>query len=278
MLARPTLILSLALALLTASANAGPLVYVVTFNGQFGAPSPGEFGSIDPTTGVYNQIGPSMADPLGGLVVGPNGYIGVSFTGNLDSVDPATGAITVIGATGLGALALDTAGLNGTVYETDLNQNLYTINPATGAATLIGSTGIDPVPTDPADLFDEALFSVGGTLYATWDSFNATTLALVDDPELYQINTTTGVATEVGPTARQIDAAIEVNGTVYAFTATNTPQVLSLDLATGDTSVVTNYDPAAFFITGAAAVPEPASFALVGIGVIFVSRRRRRHS
>jgi len=50
MLARPTLILSLALALLTASANAGPLVYVVTFNGQFGAPSPGEFGSIDPTT------------------------------------------------------------------------------------------------------------------------------------------------------------------------------------------------------------------------------------
>jgi hypothetical protein len=280
MLARPTLIFSLAFASLTALANAGPLVYVVTFNGQFGTPTPGEFGSIDPTTGVYNQIGPSIADPLGGLVLGPSGYIGVSFSGNLDSVNPATGAITVIGATGLGSLALDTAAVNGTVYETDLNQNLYTINPATGAATIIGSTGIDPAPTDPADLFDESLFSVGGNLYATWDSFNATTLALIDDPELYRINTTTGVATEVGPTARQIDAAIEVNGTVYAFTATNTPQVLSLDLATGDTSVVTNYDPAAFFIGGAAATPEPAPFALAGIGLaaIIVSRLRRRRS
>jgi len=107
-------------------------------------------------------------------VVGPNGYIGVSFTGNLDSVDPATGAITVIGATGLGALALDTAGLNGTVYETDLNQNLYTINPATGSRNTHWLHRYRSGPHRPADLFDEALFSVGGTLYATWDSFNAT--------------------------------------------------------------------------------------------------------
>jgi hypothetical protein len=96
MFTRLTLMFPLMLALLTASANAGPLVYVVTFNGQFGAPTPGEFGSIDPTTGVYTQIGPSLADPLGGLVLGPNGYIGVSFSGNLDSVNPATGAITVL--------------------------------------------------------------------------------------------------------------------------------------------------------------------------------------
>jgi hypothetical protein len=265
MFAQPKLILSLALALSVVSANAGTLVYVVTFNGQFGAPAPGQFGTLDPTTGTYHEIGPALADPLGGLVAVPGGYAGVSFSGNLDSVNPATGAVSIIGATGLGSLALDTAELNGTVYETDLLQNLYTINTATGLATLIGPTGIDAAPTDPADLFDEALFSVGGKLYATWDSFNASTLALIDDPELYQINTTTGVATFVGTTARQIDAAIAVNGTVYAFTATN--KVLSLDLATGNTSFVANYDPAAFFVTGAAAVPEPASFPLSGIGI-----------
>jgi hypothetical protein len=281
MLTQRKLILSLALALSTVSASAGPVVYVVTFNGQFGSPTAGGFGSINPTTGACNQIGASLADPLGGLVQGgPTGYLGVSFSGNLDSVNPATGAVSVIGATGLGGLALDTAELNGTVYETDVNQNLYTINTATGAASLIGSTGIPPAPSDPADLFDEAFFSAGGKLYVTWDAFNATTLALVNDPELYQINTTTGLATDVAATAFQLDAAIAVSGTVYAFT-TSTTQVLSLDVATGDTTFVTNYDPAAFFITGAAdATPEPASFALVGAGIaaVLVSRRRRRHS
>lgn len=60
---------------------------------------------------------------------------------------------------------------------------------------------------------------------------------------------------------RQIDAAFDLNGIVYAFTATT--QVLSLDLTTGDTSFVTNYDQAAVFIEGATVTPEPTSFALV---------------
>jgi uncharacterized protein (TIGR03437 family) len=86
-------------------------------------------------------------------------------------------------------------------------------------------------------------------------------MALVDAPKLYQINPTTGVATLVGPTAFQIDAALEVNGTVYAFTGLN--QVLTLDLSTGNTAFVGNYDPTTFFITGAAetlTVVSAASF------------------
>ncbi len=279
MFTRRKLILSLALALSTASASAGPILYVVTFNGQFGPSTRGQFGTIDPTTGAYRQIGPAMTDPLGGILPGPNGgYIGVSFSGNLVSVNPSTGTVTVIGATGLGNSALDTAELDGKVYETDLNNDLYSINPATGAASFIGPTGIDPSPTDPADLIDEAFFAVGGKLYATWDAFNATTMAIVDDPELYQINPTTGVATFIGDTAFQLDAVAEINGTTYGFTATNT--VLTLDLATGNTKFVSNYDPAAFFITGATAAPEPVSFVLAGAGLaaILVFRRRRRHS
>ncbi len=277
MFAQRSLIVSLTLALFTASASAGPLLYAVTFNEQFGPATAGTFGTIDPTTGLYTQIGPSMADPLGGLVQGgPTGYLGVWFGGNLDAVNPVTGAVSVIGSTGLGGLALDTAEVNGTVYETDLNQNLYRINTTTGLASLIGATGIEPAPTDPADLFDEAFFSANGKLYATWDSFNATTLALVDDPELYQINTTTGMATEVGATIRQIDAAIQVGGTIYAFTATN--QVLSLNLSNGSTSFVADYGPTTSFVTGVAATPEPVSFILAGIGIAAVlTLRRQRH-
>jgi PEP-CTERM motif len=261
----------LMLAWFAAPASAGTIVYVSTFTGQF--------GTMDAATGTFTQIGPSFTDPLGGLVQGgPTGYMGVSFSGNLDSVNPATGTISVIGATGLGSAALDTAELNGTVYETDYGNNLYTINTTTGAASLIGPTGMPPVPSDPADLVDEAFFGADGKLYATFDAFNATTYALVDPPELYQINTTTGLATLVAPTAFQLDAAVDLGGTIYGFTAADT--VLSLDLATGGSTFVTNYDPAAFFVTGVAQTPEPASFTLAGIGIaaVLIARRRRRHS
>ena len=275
MLSQRKLIISLML--FAASASAGPLVYVVTFGGQF--------GTVDSTTGAFTQIGPTTSDPLGGLVAGPNGWLlGVSYGGNLDSVNPATGAISVIGATGLGpslaTAAFATGELNGTVYETDGSNNLYTVNTTTGIASLIGATGIPPCPsvTDPDDIGDEALFAAGGELYATFDAFNAITSAVVDAPELYQINPTTGAATLIGPTAFGMDAALQLNGTVYGFTAANT--VLSLNLANGSTTFVTNYDANALDITGAAPTPEPGSSALIGVGIaaILISKRRRRHS
>lgn len=276
MLLQGKLIISLSLVLLTASANASPLLSVVTVSGQF--------GTVDPTSGAFSQIGPNTPDPLGGLVPGPNGYLGISFSGNLDSVKPKTGAISVIGATGLGFSALDTAELNGTVYATDFSNNLYTINTATGAATLIAYTGIPPAPSNPADECDEALFAAGGKLYATFDAFNATTFAVVINPELYQIDPSTGAATLLAPTSLHLNAAVDVNGSVYAFQgqpSTFTSDVLSLNLATGNTTFLASVSSAAAFTDGAAAaVPEPASIALTGIGIfaVFVLRRRSRRS
>jgi len=283
------LLMALSLVLFTATTSAAdPLVYVVTTNfNNF----TGEFGTMDPITGTFNQVGSVLADPLFGLVPGANGnLLGISGSGNLDSINPATGAVSVIGAIPVtnqpGNAPYTIAELNGTVYATDLYSNLYTLNTTTGAAKLIGPTGIPQCPSliSNVEVSDEMLFTYGGKLYATFDGINLNTLAPVDSPELYQINPATGVATLVDPTALGLNAAVLVNNTLYGFaygyTGPNT--VLSLNPANGNTTFVTD-SPMGFNIeiTGAAATPEPVSFTLAGIGiaaVLVVSRRRKRLS
>jgi hypothetical protein len=134
---------------------------------------------------------------------------------------------------------------------------------------------------------DESLFTANGKLYVTFDGVNvANNLAVVDSPELYQINPATGVATLVGPTALGLDAVLQVNGAVYGldfgfYAGSNS--VLSLNLANGNTTFLNDYvsSPVAggvnsFDIEGASPTPEPASFALVAIGIALVAWGRRR--
>jgi hypothetical protein len=277
------LIVSLALVLVPASARASSL-YVVTINQQF--------GTVDLATGTFQQIGPNTPEGEGGLVPGPNGnLLTLTVSGNLDSIDPATGATSVIGATGLGDFANGLAELGGKLYATDFSNNLYSVNPSTGATNLIGPTGIPGVPAGfPAfpdtgvwSVFDESLYGVGGKLYATFDAtlFDPNTGSIVSTviPDfLYQIDPDTGRAVRVAPTVPGLSATVDVNGTFYAFKA-DTGELLTLDLTNGNTGFVSNIDPAAGLILGAApAVPEPASVALacVGIAAIAVLGRRRR--
>jgi hypothetical protein len=145
-----------------------------------------------------------------------------------------------------------------------------------------------PSLTDPDEVSDETLFAAGGNLYATFDGINLITSALVNSPELYQINPTTGVATPIGPTTLGLDAAVQLNGTVYGFAVgySGSNTVVSLNLANGNTTFVTDYVTApvagganAFDIEGASPTPEPASFTLIGIGtglVLACGRRKRR--
>jgi len=279
--------LILALALFTASASAGPIVYSVSVNfNDF----TGQFGTMDLTAGTFNPIGPEIADPIFGLITGPNGQLlSLSVSGNLDSVNPATGAVSVIGVTGLGNLAGVMAEFNGTVYATDLYNNFYSVNTTTGAASLIGSTGMPICPSliSPTQVSDETLFTADGKLYATFDGIDLTTLALVDSPELYQINPATGVATPVGPTALGLGAVAKIDGTVYALdvSLTGSNTVLSLNLANGNTTFLNDYESSpvpgglnAINVVGVAQIPEPASFGLVGVGIaalIAFGRRRR---
>jgi len=152
----------------------------------------------------------------------------------------------------------------------------------TGVATLIGPTGIPAVPAIPDsnnpdgtfNAFDETLFGVGTNLYATFDAITINpspfTVTPVISPELYQINTSTGVATLIAATTLTLGATVDLNGTIYSF-ENMTSQVVTLNLANGNTSAVSDFDPNAGLIGGAAPTPEPASVGLVGIGVAAVA-------
>ncbi len=298
MILQHKLALALTLTLITAAAHADPLVYVLNDSGQF--------GTVDLGAGTFNPIGPDI--PVGGtgLVPGPAGsFLTLTFTGDLDSINRTTGVASLVGATGLADCSLPSSpcGLNSAnvlgklgsnLYATDFAQNLYSIDPATGHATLIGATGIpavtfiphDPVPGDPDSIYiyDEGMFSSGGNLYMSFDTgtldLTTFTPTQVIAPDLYQINPITGAATLITSFPFGIGAINDVNGTLYAFDIP-TSQVVTLNLSNGNTSFVSDLDPAAGIIDGAAAspVPEPTSLALVGTGLATIAaaiRRRQR--
>ncbi len=149
----------------------------------------------------------------------------------------------------------------------------------TGAATFIGVTGIPALPFVPAasnpdgtvNIYDQALFSFGGNLYATFDAykfdFGTFTETPVVLPNLYRIDPETGIATLVGSTEANLGAAVAVNGKVYAFNNV-TSQIVTLDVTNGNTTFVSNFDAGFPVVLGASPVPEPTSLALSGIGIL----------
>ena len=282
--------LAVAVALFAAPASVAQSVYVVNGNNQFGV--------VNLSSGGFRTIGAAEPEPQANLVWGPNGSLFTvgTVSGNLESINPATGATSTIGSFGLPffptgiSTAFDLAGVNGKLYLTDFSNNLYSVNGSTGAATLIGATGMPPDPhipftTNPdgtINFCDEILYGVGGRLYATFDSFtfnpvSGTVASVVVPPDLWRIDPSTGTAALIGPTELNLDGGVEVNGHFYAFyLPNNTSQLVTLDLANGDTVPLTNIDPAAGLIFGAAPTPEPATLSMLGIGMLGAWARRRR--
>ncbi len=275
-------------------------VYVVSagINGN------GVFGTVDLATGAYRQIGPTEPDGYFGMATDPNGTLyTLNYAGQLDRIDAATGAFTRVGATGLQPCVVpstscgptsvfDLGSLNGKLFATDFANSIYTVNPSTGATTLLAkNSGIPSSPfvlgSQNADgtfnLADEAIWSAGGKLYATYDAFiynfqSSSVVKISVAPKLYSIDPATGLATVIGTTDLGIGGATDVNGITYSFNDLTT-QIETIDPLTGGATSIGAFDPAAEVLQGASPVtPEPASVGLAGLGsaaLLFFARRRR---
>lgn len=201
----------------------------------------GDFGSIDPATGVFTPIGNQngsinwwtlAADPTAGALYtiegdGGNDPANTNY-GSLYLVSPTDGSVTNLGKTNengndlfMNSIAYDTA--TGDMYGWS-GSNLYSISTVDASLTFVGNSG--------GQNFDN-----GGDM--TYDA-GSDTLYAIENNALYTIDPTTGAATFVGNTgsSQRIDG---LAGTPFP-----------------------------------AAVPEPASLVGLGLGALAFSRRRRR--
>jgi hypothetical protein len=251
------------------------MLYVITNDPVSGA---AKFGVAGPASGVFVQIGSDLPIDLGhGLMPAPGtSILSLAFSGKLYSIEPRTGAATVVGETGLGDCTTPASlcGMNsantmgylaGKYYALDFAQNLYSLDPSTGATKLIGPTGIPAITTVPGtidpsngklNLYFESVFSFRGKLYTNFDmsqfDFSDGSLTPVIPARLYEIDPRTGQATMGAPTDVGLLTILNVNNAIYAFDAAH-DRFVTLDLATGQTQALSDFDPTAGLVC--AAVP-----------------------
>ena len=230
-----------------------------------------EFGTLNPTTGAIRLLGTATTDT-------GNPIFGMGFSnGTLYSVD-GTVSGTVHPPSHL--FQINTA--NGST--TDLGSINNTVNAATtnSAGVLFGLTF--PTPTFTSDLFslkppnpvsqtigNSGIFSGGllafdgaGNLFASARS----NLNGSGPDNLYRVDPATGASTLIGSIGfTKVFTGAFDNGILYAFPGTG-PQVIEINTSTGAGTLVSTYSlPHGDTIFAAAAVPEPGSAVLLGLGL-----------
>jgi len=239
------------------------------------------FGAVDSLSGAFMPVGTLPIPSAAGIGAVQNNIFVQSMQGELLTVDPTTGVARVIGNAGLSSTSVIFAGgING-LFEFDSASNLYSVSPVTGSATLIGASGL------PANYggWDTSMSDDGLNLFVTAGGAGA-----ID--ELYEVNVTTGKATDLGSTGVSGIAGSAIvggyldlfqynAGTNYIFTAPLGSNnfirgpVLSVAIVDGGVTLAGSAD-----FTHEADSPEPTflfpGLVLVAFGLLRRSRASAR--